>query len=190
MAERGDTSAVRRGGTAPDGVPPLDALTELYAAHWAALVRLAWLLVHDQALAQDVVQDVFVASAPRLAQLRERGTALAYLRRGVVNRATSTHRHRGVEGRWLRRAAGGVDAPGRRYVASAEAEVVARGDGRTLVAALQTLPLRQRQVVVLRYYCDLSEQQTAQTLGVSPGAVKSHAHRGLAALRDVLGGTA
>ncbi|MDQ2756104.1 MAG: SigE family RNA polymerase sigma factor [Actinomycetota bacterium] len=186
MAERSDPSAApsTRAGAAPG-----DALTDLYAAHWASLVRLAWLLVHDQGRAQDLVQDVFVASAPRLEELRERGAALGYLRKGVVNAAMSTHRRRGVEARWLRRAAADPNVPGRHPADSTETLVVARSERQTLAAALQTLPLRQRQVVVLRYYTDLSEQQTADVLGVTTGTVKTHAHRGLAALRDVLGGT-
>ncbi len=184
MAER--SAPVPGGGGASS---PGDALTDLYAAHWSALVRLAWLLVHDQARAQDIVQDVFVASAPRLAELRDRGSALAYLRRGVVNAATSTYRRRAVEDRWLRLASGAAETLGRGHVESAEAQVLARSEEQPLTAALQTLPLRQRQVVVLRYYTDLSEQQTADTLGITTGAVKSHAHRGLAALRHVLGGT-
>lgn len=166
-----------------------DAFAELYAAHWSGLVRLAWLLVHDQARAQDVVQDVFVASWDRLAELRERGTALAYLRRGVVNRCTSAHRHRGVEDRWLRAAGGGEDDPATRTVPSAEDLAVLHEAGDALLLALARLPRRQREVVVLRYGSDLSEAQVADLLGISAGAVKSHAHRGLAALRDVLGGT-
>lgn len=165
-----------------------DALTALYAAHWAPLVRLAWLLVHDQGRAQDIVQDVFVASHARMAQLREEGNALAYLRRGVVNRCTSVHRHRTVEDRWFRAETGGGDAPGRRTADSAEDEVLRHGAGDDLLAVLHTLPTRQREVLVLRYYADLSEQQIAEALEISTGAVKSHAHRGLAALRDAMGG--
>ncbi|MEO3938815.1 SigE family RNA polymerase sigma factor [Dermatophilaceae bacterium Soc4.6] len=185
MAERSAASGERSIGA----LRADDALTDLYAAHWAPLVRLAWMLVHDQAKAQDVVQDVFVASHPRLAELRDRGTALAYLRRGVVNRCTSTHRHRTVEDRGLRSVANDPRSLGRAQVASAEEQVVARSDGGRLISALRLLPERQRQVVVLRYYADLSEHQTAEALGITTGAVKSHAHRGLTALRDVLGGT-
>lgn len=176
----------RRGGSDPAATD--EAFADLYAAHWAGLVRLAWLLVHDQGRAQDVVQDVFVASWDRLAELRERGTALAYLRRGVVNRCTSAHRRRGVEDRWLRSTVGGEDDPTTRTVPSAEDQALVRTEGSALIDALARLPQRQREVVVLRYWSDLSEAQVAELLGVSAGAVKSHAHRGLVALRSVLGG--
>lgn len=178
--------AERRGSSSPASVD--DAFADLYAAHWVGLVRLAWLLVHDQGRAQDVVQDVFVAGWDRLPELRERGAALAYLRRGVVNRCTSAHRRRGVEDRWLRSAAGGEDDLAARTVPSAEDLALVRDEGTGLIDALARLPRRQREVVVLRYWSDLSEAQVADLLGISAGAVKSHAHRGLVALRDVLGG--
>ena len=56
------------------------------------------------------------------------------------------------------------------------------------MGAVRRLPQRQREVLVLRYYSDLSEKQIAEALDISPGAVKSHAHRALAALRDTMGG--
>jgi RNA polymerase sigma factor (sigma-70 family) len=65
---------------------------------------------------------------------------------------------------------------------SAESTVLEREEKRSVVAALATLPWRQRQVLVLRYYADLSESDIAATLGISRGAVKSHASRGVAAL--------
>jgi RNA polymerase sigma factor (sigma-70 family) len=55
-----------------------------------------------------------------------------------------------------------------------------------MIDALRDLPERQREVLVLRYYSDLSEAQIAQTLDISPGAVKTHAHRGLSALRNTI----
>lgn len=166
-----------------------DPLTDLYAAHWASLVRLAWLLVHDQGRAEEIVQEVFVAAHPRMGQLREAGNALAYLRRSVVNGCRSSFRHQQVEERWLRHEAGAAEALGRRSVESAELAAVRADEGGSLLAELGRLSGRQREVVVLRYYCDLSEQQIADTLEISTGAVKSHAHRGLAALRDALGGS-
>ncbi|MEP6796550.1 MAG: SigE family RNA polymerase sigma factor [Lapillicoccus sp.] len=183
------------GGRGPDRSqasepwPGDDPLTELYAAHWASLVRLAWLLVHDQGRAEEIVQDVFIASHPRMGQLREAGNALAYLRRAVVNGCRSTFRHQQVENRWLRSEAGAAEALGRRSVDSAETDVIRQSEGGTLLAALSRLPERQREVLVLRYYSDLSEQQIAEALEISTGTVKSHAHRGLTALRDALGGS-
>lgn len=166
-----------------------DPLTELYAAHWASLVRLAWLLVHDQSRSEEIVQEVFVAAHPRMGQLREAGNALAYLRHSVVNGCRSTFRHQQVEDRWLRNEAGSAEALGRRSADSAEVLAVRADEGGSLLAELGKLSGRQREVLVLRYYSDLSEQQIAETLDISTGAVKAHAHRGLAALRDALGGS-
>lgn len=185
VAER-TGGAEGRGAARWDGDDPL---TEVYAAHWASLVRLAWLLLHDQSLAEEVVQEVFVAAHPRMGQLREAGNVLAYLRRSVVNGCRSNFRHQQVEERWLRREAGSAEVLGRRSAESAEVEAVRADEGGALLAELRRLSGRQREVLVLRYYSDLSEQQIAETLEISTGAVKSHAHRGLAALRDALGGS-
>jgi RNA polymerase sigma-70 factor (sigma-E family) len=164
------------------------ALTDLYAAHWVALVRLAHLLLRNRSRAEEVVQDAFVAAYPRLARLREEGNALAYLRRSVVNGCRSEFRHLGVEERYLTTATGSADAPGRTSGESAEAAAVRHGDDAALLAAVHQLPPRQREVLVLRYYADLSERQIAETLDISPGSVKAHAFRALTTLRGTLGG--
>ena len=155
------------------------AVEELYAAHWRQLVRLSVLLVHDQALAEDMVQDAFVAMHGRWSRLRDPDKALAYLRQAVVNRSRSALRHRVVVERHARRSATGdvaVDGP---------SEGGARRDA--VRDALLRLSERQREVLVLRYYLDWSEAQIADALGISRGAVKAHAHRGSAALRELLG---
>lgn len=156
------------------------AVTELYAAHWRGLVRLAWLLLHDQGEAEDVVQDAFVEVHRGWGRLRDPARAPAYLRRAVVNRCRSALRHRGVVERYT--AAGGTAPP-------ADTEALGSLTRDALLAALSRLPQRQREVLVLRYYLDLSEQQIADALDVSPGAVKTHAHRGLLALRAGMTGT-
>jgi RNA polymerase sigma-70 factor (sigma-E family) len=165
-----------------------DALTELYAAHWVSLVRLAALLLRDRGRAEEVAQDAFIAAYPRLARLREEGTALAYLRRSVVNGCRSGFRHKGVEERYLTAVKGSADAPGRSAGESAEAAALRRGEDAALLDAVHRLPLRQREVLVLRYYADLSEQQIADALDISPGSVKAHAHRAISTLRSTLGG--
>src|SRR5712692_8046968 len=75
------------------------AVTELYGAHYCSLVRLAALLVHDTATAEEVVQDSFAAMHARMYRLRDNGTALAYLRAAVVNRSRSALGHRVVADR-------------------------------------------------------------------------------------------
>jgi RNA polymerase sigma-70 factor (sigma-E family) len=154
------------------------AVTELFGAHYGSLVRLAVLLVHDTATAEEVVQDSFVAMHARLNRLRDNGKALPYLRAAVVNRSRSVLRHRVVVDRNAPRPA--PDMPSAEYGALALLERSA------VMAALRALPDRQREAVVLRYYGDLSEAQIAAAMGITPGAVKSHTSRALAALRSVL----
>ena len=152
------------------------AIEELYAAHYRRLVRLSTLLVRDPETAEEVVQDSFVAMHGRWRSLKEPEQALAYLRQAVVNRSRSVLRHRGVRARYVVPAV--PDVPG----ADEDALVAER---RTAVLdAMRGLPDRQREVLALRYYLDLSEADIATTLGISRGAVKTHASRGVAALRS------
>ena len=162
------------------------AITELYHAHWHRLVRLAWLLLRDQLAAEDVVQDAFVATHRSWASIRDTGRVVGYLQTAVVNGCRSVQRHSVVVDRQTARDAGAADAPGRGSLDSAEAHVLHSAERDTLMDALRTLPARQREVLVLRYYSDLSEAQIAQILEISPGAVKTHAHRGLTALRQTI----
>jgi RNA polymerase sigma-70 factor (sigma-E family) len=180
---------VGRGGNLADPAGPTDlgartrsadeALADLYTAEYASLVRLATLLIGDLGLAEEVVQDCFVALHQRWARLRDQGTGAAYLRRSVVNRCRSVQRHRAVVDRFLRRA-----QP--RAMPSAESEAIDTDQYADVLAAVRALPARQREALVLRYYLDLSEAQTAEFMGISHGAVKSHTSRALAALRRVL----
>ncbi len=154
------------------------AIIELYRAHYRSLVRLAVLLVHDVATAEEVVQDSFVALHTGLHRLRDNEKALAYLRTAVVNRSRSVLRHRVVVDRNAPKPA--PDMPSAEHGAMA---LIERSD---VVAALRALPGRQREVVVLRFYGDLSEAQIASTMGITRGAVKSHSSRAMAALHSVL----
>ncbi|SRR6266487_2305938 len=154
------------------------AVTELYGLHYRSLVRLAALLVHDIATAEEVVQDSFVAMHAGLHRLRDDEKALSYLRAAVVNRSRSVLRHRVVVDRNAPKPA--PDMP------SAEHSALALIERSSVVAALRTLPHRQREVVVLRYYADLSEAQIAAAMGITRGAVKSHTSRAMTALRSVL----
>jgi RNA polymerase sigma-70 factor (sigma-E family) len=151
------------------------AVEQLYAAHYRRLVRLSVLLVGDPETAEEVVQDSFVAMHGRWRSLREPEQGLAYLRQTVVNRSRSVLRHRGVRARHVPAAA--PDLPG------ADEDVLATERRGVILEALRGLPDRQREVLALRYYLDLSEADIAETLGISRGAVKSHASRGVAALR-------
>jgi len=150
----------------------------LYQAHYAALVRAAALLVGDVATAEDVVQDSFIAMHRAWGRLRDPSRALPYLRRAVINRSRSVLRHRVVADRHS-----AVTVP---EWPSAEDSALALVQRSSVLAALGALPARQREVVVLRYYADLSETQIGAALGISTGAVKSHVARAKNSLRGVL----
>lgn len=136
---------------------------------YAELRRLAFLLTGDWATAEDAVQTALIRCERRWG-LVAAPQQYAYVRTSVVN-ATSTWRLRRRLHQPLSELVG---------VASPQAD----SDSRlTVLAALDRLPLAQRQVLVLRYYAGLSEAEIAATLGVSPGTVKSRASRALAALR-------
>ena len=157
------------------------AVEELYAAHYRRLVRLSVLLVRDVETAEEVVQDAFVAMHGRWRSLHDPDKALAYLRRTVVNRSRSALRHRGVVERYVAR-------PGPVLSLAHSADTPARVGHRSNAGldALRVLPTRQREVLVLRHYLELSETEIAETLGISRGSVKAHASRGSAALRALL----
>lgn len=154
------------------------AVRSLYASHWTAMVRLAALLLQETATAEEVVQDAFVALHRRWGRLREPAAGVGYLRASVVNGCRSVVRHRQVEVRHRRPAAPAPTGP--------EEHVLDHETDAAVMAALRRLPGRQQEVLVLRYYADASESEIAEALGISRGSVKSHAHRGLAALRAAL----
>jgi RNA polymerase sigma-70 factor (sigma-E family) len=154
------------------------AVIELYSMHYAALVRLAAMLVRDTPTAEEVVQDAFVAMHDGWDRLRDTEKALAYMRQAVVNRSRSVLRHRTVVEKNLQKPS--PDMP------SAEAGALTLLERSAVIAALRELPERQREAIVLRYYADLSEAEIAATMNISRGAVKSHTSRGMAALRVAL----
>jgi RNA polymerase sigma-70 factor (sigma-E family) len=154
------------------------AVTVLYGTHYRSLVRLAALLVRDVGTAEEVVQDSFVAMHASWRRLRDTDKALSYLRQSVVNGSRSVLRHRVVVDR---------NAPKPPPLApSAEQGAITEIERSAVISALRRLPVRQREALVLRYYCDLSEAQIASTMGISRGAVKSHTARGMSSLRTVL----
>jgi RNA polymerase sigma-70 factor (sigma-E family) len=154
------------------------AVTALYSEHYRSLVRLAALLVRDISTAEEVVQDSFVAMHHGWRRLRDNEKALSYLRQSVVNRSRSVLRHRVVVDRNAPKPP--PDMP------SAEHGAITLLERSAVVSALRTLPPRQREALVLRYYGDLSEAQIACAMGISKGAVKSHTARAMIALRSVL----
>jgi RNA polymerase sigma-70 factor (sigma-E family) len=156
------------------------AVEQLYAAHWRELVRLSVLLVRDVGTAEEVVQDAFVAMHRKWGTLRDPERALGYLRRTVVNGSRSRLRHLKV----VRTHAERQTAPD--AVRGADEALLQTERRAAVLDALEALPRRQREVIALRYYVDLSEAEIADALGISRGAVKSHASRGSATLRELL----
>ena len=158
-----------------DGPP---GVNELYHSRRLDLVRLAVLMVDDLPTAEDIVQDVFAALYRRHgADLSGIDNPHAYLTRGVMNAARSALRRR--------RSARAYVPPPPGVAPAAEDQVLDAAD-REVLAALNELTARQRQVVVLRYWRELSEQEIADTLHVSRGTVKSTAARALRVLRGLL----
>ena len=154
-------------------------LAALFRARHLELVRLATLLLGDQAAAEDVVQDVFARVHAGWARLAANGLSVSYLRTAVVNGCRSVQRRRVIARRF------GVSREAELWSEpheSAEAAVLLAEEGRRVLRALAALPQRQREALVLRYYQRLSEAEIAEAMRISRGTVKSTTARGLAAL--------
>jgi RNA polymerase sigma-70 factor (sigma-E family) len=154
------------------------ALTQLFRAHYGSLLRLAVVLADDHATAEDLVQDAYVRMHRSWGRLRDPDKALAYLRACVANGSHSRLRR-------LRTARRHVE-PAHPNAPSAEQVAAEHQEHADVYSALGRLSQRQREVLVLRYYGELSEAEIAAALGISTGAVKSHAHRGIAALEQAM----
>lgn len=144
---------------------PPHGFTDFYRSEWTNAVRLAALITQRPSVAEDLAQDAF-------SQLLQRWDVVSnpttYLRSTVVNASLKWHRHTRVH--------------------SAKSHLLAQPDsvefaGNELADAVASLPPRQRTVLVLRYYADLSEAEIAEALGCRPGTVKSLASRALARLK-------
>jgi RNA polymerase sigma-70 factor (sigma-E family) len=153
-----------------DADSPDERFSAFVTVRWSSLVRTAYLLTGDHHEAEDLVQTTLVKLYPRWRGIRE-DEATGYLRQALINNNRSRLRRRRVVQ---------LLTP---FLPETPAPVEADRDSDALVRALATLPERQRAVVVLRYWEDLSVEQTAYELGCSPGTVKSQASRALAKLR-------
>ena len=158
------------------------AVTLLFRERHAELVRLAVLLLGSRPAAEDVAQDVFTRLCTR-DYLTAGSSPLAYVRTAVVNGCRSAQRRSVITGRASERQSALVPAA----QGSAEDEVLLAEDRRQVIAALQSLPARRREVLVLRYWLGLTDPEIAEVLGISRGTVSSTAARALAALARNLG---
>lgn len=153
------------------------AVTALYRDHALGLARLAYITSGSRSVAEDVVQEAFCGLYRHWAQLSDTDKALGYLRSSVINGCRSAWR------RAARRPQILLHLP---PAVSAEAAALSAEEEREVVAALQRLPDRQREALVLRFYLDLTDREIATAMGISPGTVRSTVHRGITALGIVL----
>ena len=156
-------------------------VAQLYRDHRLALVRLAMMLVDDLHTAEDVVQDAFGRLHARWRRLRDPGAAQAYLRTAVVNGCRSALRRRRTARLFI--------PPRLSHEPGADTTALLAEEHRAVIAALRRLPRRQREVLVLRYWSDLSESEIAEGLGIPRGTVKSASSRGLSKLAALLSDT-
>jgi RNA polymerase sigma-70 factor (sigma-E family) len=152
-----------------------DLVALLYRQHREDLFRLAYGLVGDRAEAEELVQEAFTGLMRRWRSLRDLDAAPAYLRTAVVN---------GARGRWRRRTRRNLAQPGALPAAVHQDRDVAEQSA--MLQAIGQLALRKRACVLLRYYADLSEAETARVLGVSVGTVKSQTAKALQQLALIL----
>ena len=143
-------------------------------------MRLARLFTDDRNAAEDLVQEAFIRLHRSSDRIRDPNKAAPYLRSILLNLARD-HNRRGLMS--LRHSealtpAASPEAP--------EDRVILNDDQAGLIAALEDLPTRQRECLVLRFYFDLTEREIAATLDISPNSVKTHCRRGMGSLRTAL----
>jgi RNA polymerase sigma-70 factor (sigma-E family) len=156
--------------------PTDDEFAELVQASWGSLYRTAYLILGDHGLAEDLVQTSLARTYAAWRRVRSDDAAPAYARTTQVNTAAE----------WIRKRSWRRELP----TETLTEPLVAGSDPTlrpTVLAALGQLAPRQRAVVVLRYYEDLSVAETARVLGCSEGTVKSQTHAALQTLRTHLG---
>jgi RNA polymerase sigma-70 factor (sigma-E family) len=161
-----------------DTAPDAGVLEATYRQRYGRLVAMARLLVDEAADAEELVQEAFARTWARDPALADIGEAAAYVRRVVINLARDTLRRRA-------RARRLPDAR-ERSAPGADGDVLLDEEHRRVAAAVRALPRRQRECVVLRHLLGCSTAETASTLGIAEGSVKSHLSRALTALgRDL-----
>ena len=165
-----------RTGPQPVGASDFEVCYERY---WWPMVRLATGLLGDRAAAEDAVQEAFTAVYRRWSTLAE-VTRIGYLRVCVVNATRTTQRRQTTQRKHLRLV---EDRP----AAGADEGLIQQFDRDDLRQALNLLPLRQREVLALRFVSELPDAEIAQATGLSLGGVRSASSRGIAALRSSMG---
>jgi RNA polymerase sigma-70 factor (sigma-E family) len=155
-----------------------DGVRALYEQTAVSLIRLAYVILSDRQRAEDVVHDAFLALYRRWGKLADPAGAEFYLRACVVNGCRSALRSQRVRSRHVLY---------ERPAASADVAVLDADERSRVDRAVARLPRRQREVLVLRYYLDLADEEISQLMGVRPATVRSTVHRALDALGRELG---
>ena len=157
----------------------MDDFNEFVAVSAEPLLRTAHLITWDIGEAEDLVQECLFKLARRWPRVRRMEQPLAYARRILINLAVDDAKSRARRRTELDSSPAAIEGPARDLLGGLETRD-------ELLAALELLTTRQRAVLVLRYFNDLTETQVAEVLGCSTGTVKSNASRGLARLREAL----
>ncbi|MGW0839757.1 SigE family RNA polymerase sigma factor [Streptomyces sp. NPDC002787] len=152
-------------------------VARLFELHYSSMLRLAVLLGADDP--ENVVAEAYYQIYRKWRRLRDAEAAEAYLRSTVCNLTRMRIRHLQVVRKH-------VETPPDEPVASAESTALLHDDQRVLIGALQQLPARQREALVLRHWLGLKESEIAAAMGISCGSVKTHTARGLAALTQAM----
>src|SRR3569833_4643382 len=155
------------------------SLLKLYCEQQVGVIRLGVIMLGDEASAEDVVQDVFARMFKSAPDQRDEAKLLAYARSAVLNGCRQVLRRRKLAWRHVRFY--------ERPVWSAESAVLLREDRRDVMEALRRLPRRKREVLILRFYLELSDVELARTLGIRPVTVRSTMSRALSSLAKELG---
>jgi RNA polymerase sigma-70 factor (sigma-E family) len=169
----------------PDARPPdsaAAAVGALYESSALGLIRMAYVMLGDLPSAEDVVQEAFCGLYRRWDRLASTEGALSYVRTSVLNGCRSALRRRAVRRGFVQHRILADEPP------AASAETVALGgeERQEVIRALARLPHRQREVLVLRFYAELPDEQIARAMGIRPGTVRSTAFRALDALGRAL----
>lgn len=170
--------AVDARATVADRVDADALVVRMFTEQGHSLVRLARLFVDDRNAAEDLVQEAFIRLARHAHRIDDMSRAPAYLRSIVLN-LVRDHNRRGLMSLRHRE-------PADVALATVEDELILQEDQRRVIGALQGLPRRQRDCVVLRFHFEAGIAEIAETLGISQNSVKTHLKRGLAALERLL----
>ena len=164
----------------PDGAAA--AVGALYESSALGLIRMAYVMLGDLASAEDVVQEAFYGLYRRWDRLADPAGALHYVRTSVLNGCRSALRRRAVRRGFVQQRTLADEPP----AVSAETVMLGGEEREDVIRALRRLPDRQREVLMLRFYAELPDEQIARVMGIRPGTVRSTAFRALDALGRAL----